>query len=150
GVEPGVFVNVNIGPSAYSFVQTRYFLDRRLGSHFAPESRNAFLLGSTRNATRYDFEGSRIINRGVDVRQAERWSGRRVEQLQVRDSNVATRERVSNREVMMYRPGVERNGGPVTQNVDPRVDRRGAQPRFEQQQRVEQQRGEQRRAEQQQ
>ncbi len=69
GVEPGVYAHVDVGPFAYSFVQTRYFLERRLGGHFAPARRNAVLVRSTRDATRFEVRGNRIIDRGVDPRR---------------------------------------------------------------------------------
>lgn len=141
GIEPGVFVNVNIAPSAYSFVQTRDFLDRRLGGRFAPESRNAFLFGATRNVTRYNVEGGRIINRGVDVRQIERVSGRPVEHLRVRDTAEATRAGVGNHELSVYRPSADRTGQLSRSGVEsPRADRRWSQAEQRQPQIARQQR----------
>ena len=108
GVEPGVFVNVDIASSSYTFVQTRYFLDRQLSGHFASVSRNAVLLRSTRNVTRYDVHGSRIVDRGVDRRQIEHVAGRRVVPLRVRDATTVTRARVATHALSVYRPVARR------------------------------------------
>ena len=119
GIAPGVSVRVDIGPSSYTFVRTRHFLDRQLSGHFAPVSRNAVLLGSTRNVTRYDVQGSRIIDRGVDPRQIERVSGHRVAQLRVRNAMTATRGRVANNALSVYRPVAGRGGRRISPSSAP-------------------------------
>jgi hypothetical protein len=148
GLEPRSFVNVDIGtPAAYSFVETRFFLDRQIGAHVVPESRNAALIRTTRNITRYDVRGSRVVNRGVDVREIERASGRHVRQLRVRDAGNVTgapRAKVTNDALLVYRPSLSRpsvNRGreALRSTVQPpravrqrtRVEQRHAQPPVE-------------------
>ena len=117
---PGMEVGVSVGgpllsASAYSFVPVCFFLDRHLSGRFVPESRNAVLIGSTRNVTRYDVHGSHIFNRGVDVHQIERASGRRVEPLnEPRPPQGAQRAlpRTSTRVA-----GYARSGGPAQQGI---------------------------------
>lgn len=112
-VQPRYVVNIDrvIAPSSYTFVEARYFPDRQLTTRFVEPSRYPRLIESTRNYTRYDVQGSRIVDRGVDVREIERVSGQPVARFRIRDAGEVTgapRTRVANNEVSVYRPSVDR------------------------------------------
>lgn len=112
--------------SAYSFVQARFFLDRQLGGHFAPETRIAGLIRSTRRVTGNTVYRGRMVDRGVSVRSIEQASGRRVEQLRLRNTGSATgapRATITNHELRVFRPPAARSRGPARVTRPARTER---------------------------
>jgi hypothetical protein len=94
---------------SYSFVEERHFTARNLDQHVALAARNVTLLENTRNITGYGRQGDRVINRGLEVEQIERASGRPIPRQRVVDSNSAGRsEQLSGTEVRAYRPNITR------------------------------------------
>jgi hypothetical protein len=66
------------------FVPGRLFLGHHLDRYAYPRSRNRYLLGATRNATRYGRRNGRIVNRGPAPTTITRRFGRRVPTMRVR------------------------------------------------------------------
>jgi hypothetical protein len=108
GISLGAAVEIDryVRPSAYAFVQAQYFPDPQIRTHIVTGARNGSLIPVTRNVTRYESGGGRIVDRGVDPREVERASGHRMVRLQVRDTSDPrpSRARVANNQLMVYRP----------------------------------------------
>jgi hypothetical protein len=106
----------------WCFVYPRYLLAPRVWHHFAPRSRNVYLLGRTRHATRYSMVGGRIFNRGLDVRHIARITHQSIPALQVRTFNSArdfARRRGEREFVGIYRPQL--SSAPQGQRSAPRL-----------------------------
>jgi hypothetical protein len=71
----------------WCFVHPHHLLAPRVWRHFAPRSHHVHLLGRTRHATKYALVGSRIYNRGVDVRHIARITRQDIRTFQVRAFN---------------------------------------------------------------
>ncbi len=125
GISLGVAVDIDryVRPSAYAFVQARYFPDPQMRTHIVADARNGSLIPVTRNVTRYESAGGRVVDHGVDPRAVERASGHRITQLRVRDTSDphAARARVANNELTVYRPSTTSReaGRPSAQNRAP-------------------------------
>jgi hypothetical protein len=118
---PGIEVaagdlDVALDPFAFCFVEERFLLEPALAVHILPSARNVTLVRGTRNITRYEVAGDRIVNRGVDASAIERASGHAITRLRLRDVDTVdeARGRVDSRshELAVYRPGV-RAGAPA-------------------------------------
>ncbi len=110
-----------VGPSYWCFVDQRHFTDPRVYSYLAPTTNNITYVRMTRNITNYTVVNNRVFDRGVDVRQVERFTGRPVTRMRIVDRQ-APGVHVTGREVGVYRPAVhgraELRRGP--QAVQPR------------------------------
>jgi hypothetical protein len=114
-IDPWYDVEIDhvVAPSSFVFVEARFFTDRSLVSHFAPAWRTPTLVAATRNATRYDVRGGRLINRGVEPRVIERAVGRPIVPVvstRARDAerSAIARPRTLNEPPSSVRPSVER------------------------------------------
>lgn len=93
-------------PESYCFVEQRVFLEPRVGHYMVPHHRNAALVHRTKNITHYSFQRDRVVNRGLDVRDVERFTHRSVKPYRIigRDRPVKRGERVKDNEIAMVRP----------------------------------------------
>jgi hypothetical protein len=116
-----------IAPSAYTFVQQRYFVDVPVRRYAVPIERNTALFRSTTNSTSYAVNGRFVVNRGVPVEAIERRTSRPIQRLALRDTTDPRRTQLSGREVQLFRPPVtqetarlHREGRPLTPTVQER------------------------------
>lgn len=72
---------------SWCFVSARDFGERHLDRRIAPTSRNGRFFDRTRVINNARVENDRVFNRGVDVGEVERRSGRRFRRTEVRDAN---------------------------------------------------------------
>ena len=101
-------VNVSIAPSAYVFVQERYFLAPSLGSYYVPRDRVDVVYRQTRNFSNYRYSGDRVYNQGVPVDRIQQVVGRPVPRYQLSDSRTRGAVRVQGNQVQVFRPQVQR------------------------------------------
>jgi hypothetical protein len=81
------FTRVWVAPMHYwVFVPCRGFTGKRIERHVISTDRTTRFFGSTRTSTRYDYDGGRIVNRGVETDFVERMTGSRIEQFDVVES----------------------------------------------------------------
>ncbi len=110
----------------WNFVRYRSFISPSVYRDVVPVEYARRLIGTTRSAGRYDFDGGRIINRGIDRGVVERRGGySRIERTDVRESgNVGERVvRDRNQErIEAYRP--DRSG---VSRMPARIDARRAE-----------------------
>lgn len=94
------------------FVRERDFGRQNIERYYVNQRRNDEIYRSTRVLDDYRTDGSgrKIYAGGPDPRDVENLSGRRIQQVQVRDSNVPGR-RLNNNQLEIYRPRVERPEG---------------------------------------
>ncbi len=104
----GFDLNIGIRPDAYSFVPERSFLQPRVSGYLLPTARNITIIHNTTNITNYTYIDNRVVNRGLDVRQIERVTGRKVQRFGIAEAPARTRSEVSGREVRIYRPDKQR------------------------------------------
>jgi Family of unknown function (DUF6600) len=96
-----------IAPGHWCFVDQRHFTDPRIHAYLAPTTRNVTYVRMTRNVTNYTVFNNRVVDRGLDVRQVERFTGRPVPRLRIVDSH-APGVHVVGRELGVYRPSFAR------------------------------------------
>ena len=95
-----------IAPHFWCFVDERHFGAPAVRGYLAPPARNVTFVRATRNITSYTVVNNRVFNRGVDVRQIERITGRAVPRMRIVDRNVPGAGRVVGHELNVYRPSV--------------------------------------------
>ena len=78
-------LDVALDPSAFSFVEERFLLEPALVGHILPRASNVAFIVLTKNVTRYEVTDERFVDRGIDLAEIERASGRAVTRLQVRE-----------------------------------------------------------------
>jgi hypothetical protein len=100
----GFDLRVGISADAYTFVEERNFLDRDPYRYAQPAARNVTIIQNTTNITNYTVIDNRVVNRGVDLERIERSTGRRVQQMHVRETETDKREQVRGDEVVVYHP----------------------------------------------
>lgn len=109
----------------WNFVRYRSFTSPYLYREVVPIEYGRRLIGTTRSAGRYDFDGGRVINRGIDRGIVERRGGyNRIDRIEVRESgNIGERiVRDRNQErIEVYRP--DRSG---VSRMPARIDARRA------------------------
>jgi len=92
----------------WNFVRYRHFTARYINREIVPMEYTRRLIGNTRTGGRYDIDGGRIINRGIDRGTVERRGGySRIDRIDVRETpNVGERiVRDRNQErIEVYRP----------------------------------------------
>lgn len=81
----------------WNFVRYRHFASHNVGREVVPVEYTRRMIGTTRSAGRYEANGDRVINRGVDRNLVERRGNARVERVDV----IETR----NREERVIREG---------------------------------------------
>jgi hypothetical protein len=69
-------VNLNIGPSFWSFCPERQFLAGDVSRVIVPWDRNAEIFRQTRNVTRFEMVNHQVFNRSLSPEQIERAVGR--------------------------------------------------------------------------
>jgi DNA segregation ATPase FtsK/SpoIIIE-like protein len=106
---PGIELNVSLAPEFYVFVPERQFLAPRISSYVVPPAECVRIFPATRNITRYDVVGNRIVNPGVPVDRLQRVVGRPVPRYQIADLTPDQRHRgalVAQNRVAIFRPQV--------------------------------------------
>jgi hypothetical protein len=90
----GLRLSAAIGPTAYSFVPERAFLESRVDRVIVPRARNLAFFRHTRDITNIRVVENRVVNRSVPVERIEQVTGRRVQRFrvaEVRNPNQAPR-----------------------------------------------------------
>lgn len=121
----GFDLTLGIRPDSYNFVPERSFLDSRLARHRVPTARNVTIIHNTTNITQYNYVDNRVINRGVEVRNIERATGRRTPRLRVAEARTKTRSEISAGQLRLHR-AEKRDLDAVradSRTAAPRVDR---------------------------
>lgn len=94
----------------WNFVRYRHMTSPSLYREVAPMEHARRLIGTTRSAGRYEHDGERVINRGVDRSIVERRGGyRRLDPVDVRETNSPRERQIrdQNRDrIETYRPEV--------------------------------------------
>ncbi|MGA3243677.1 MAG: DUF6600 domain-containing protein [Bacteroidota bacterium] len=92
----------------WNFVRYRDFTSHFVNRRVLPMEYTRRLIGSTRTGGRYDFDGGRIINRGIDRGIVERRGGTtRIDRIDVRETNTVGERIVRDRNqerIEVYRP----------------------------------------------
>ena len=70
---------------SWCFVPRQHFCDYNVRYQCAPVYRNASLCDQTRTVTRWDKRNGYPVNRGFNVSDVERWTGRRVDRQNIAD-----------------------------------------------------------------
>jgi hypothetical protein len=120
--QPYVTVVAGVDPFAFTFVDARFIADVDIREHFEPVTRNVTFIGRTRDITRIDRVGGRFVDRGMDVKDAEKAAGHSIDRFTVADAHDAGTAKVSGHEVAVYRPQLP---------ARPAAAARPAQSRFE-------------------
>ncbi|MEX2089865.1 MAG: DUF6600 domain-containing protein, partial [Bacteroidota bacterium] len=98
-----------VAPHHYwNFVRYRHFSSHSIAREVMPVEHTRRLIGTTRSTGRYEVNGDRVINRGVDRNLVERRSNTKVERVEVTDSRNRGERivRDSGRErIEVFRPG---------------------------------------------
>jgi hypothetical protein len=119
-------------------------MDNRIEARVVPQPRNRTLISQTRISVRFDDQGGRPRNLGLDVAVAERATGRSVPRRQIRDDDRPGRGRESGQEVRFFRPEIQsqpvRPPRDESQDVadDPRVEQQLRAQRDEDQRKLDQ------------
>jgi len=108
GAFGGVDLGVAIAPSQYCFVGGRNFLAANIALVAVPFGQNAVLFGQTRNITRYDVVGNRIVNGGLPVERIQQFTGRPVPRFTVASAARPTGGAERGNQLALYRPAVAR------------------------------------------
>lgn len=111
----GEGVNVNVvlvdrycPPERYVYCDERYIGERGEDRHY--ERNNITIINRTTNITNITYVNNRVVNRGVEVRNVEERSGRRVERVQLAQADNASearRLRQDGRPVVYAPPAVQ-------------------------------------------
>jgi len=109
-----VNLDMAIGASWWVFVGERDFLEHRPLRRAVPVTRNPEILRRTRDVTRYDPVGDRVVDRGLPVEEVERAVGRAVPEYKVRElpEPPQAKERIDRDRVRVYRPEPSRRPVP--------------------------------------
>ncbi len=67
----------------FTFVAEQNILYPRVATVILPSTRNVIIVENTTNITRYEVSDHRVFNRGIDVRQVEKVTGRPVRTMRV-------------------------------------------------------------------
>ena len=123
------FTNYWSAPYDYwNFVPYRYMTSPYMFRGVVPMEYARRLISTTRSAGRYEFEGGRIINRGIDREVVERRGGNgRIDRLDVRASNSMGERFVRDRNtqaIEVYRPDLS-GGSRTHERIDARRIERG-------------------------
>jgi len=96
----------------WNFVRYLHMTSRSLYREVAPMDYTRRLMGTTRSTGRYEFDGDRVINRGVDRSIVERRGGfRRLDPVDVRETNSPRERQIRDRNrdrIETYKPDVRR------------------------------------------
>jgi len=92
----------------WNFVRYRNFTSPYVYRDVTPANYTRRLIGTTRSAGRYEVDGGRIINRGVDRQLVERRGSMRIERVNIRETSSRgdriVREGTRGNVIEMYRP----------------------------------------------
>lgn len=112
----------------WSFVRYRHMTSPYVYREVVPMEYARRLIGTTRSAGRYEFDGGRVVNRGVDRSVVERRGGHtRIDRVDVRETNNVGERfvRESNRErIETYRP-TRTDAGRAGDRIEARRAERG-------------------------
>lgn len=94
----------------WNFVRYRHLTSRYLYREVAPMEYTRRLIGTTRSAGRYEFDGDRVINRGVDRSIVERRGGyRRIDPIDVQETSTPRERQIRGNDrdrIETYKPDV--------------------------------------------
>ena len=101
-----------IPPHWYCFVEERYLTEVNLRERIVQPARNVTLVNVTKNITRYELNGGRVINRSIDVERIEGDTGATIKRYRPLDVNspAAMRQAMGRGDgIAFYRPSVSRS-----------------------------------------
>jgi hypothetical protein len=130
GVSLGGWVDAyfDVGPTAYSFVETRHFGAPRLATVVLPPQQNVTIINETRNVTNINVVNNVVINNGPDyntiARQAERPIRKlRLEREEVASATAVTKARIEGDAVKMAAPRLAAQPGAKPRKIAQKVER---------------------------
>jgi hypothetical protein len=116
GVEFGMGVDFNaialgIPFNFWVFVNGSHFLDRDIHRYVLPYERNRTIVGDTNVRNDFEFRGSRMVNRGIDVETVRRMTGHQVSRYTLADADQPGSPRIAGHEARFYRPSIKEAPG---------------------------------------
>lgn len=99
----------NIPGHHWNFVRGRYFMDRTLDRWILPIERNLTIVNMTSLTVNIEPRDERVVNRGVDIDQIRRLTGREVEKYSLRESTRPGDARDDGRDLVVSKPVVKPN-----------------------------------------
>ncbi len=105
GLTVGIDVELGEPPHwGFCFVEEKHITEVDLREHIVPVTRNVTLVNVTKNITKYEVVNGRVVNRGLDVREVERVTGRPVPRHQVTEVSDHGAAGVRGNQIAVYRP----------------------------------------------
>jgi hypothetical protein len=106
GVEPFRFTF----PSTYwIFVEWNYFMDPYLRRYILPYERNVTIINFTVIRTNIYVRDKRVINEGIDLDYARRYSRKRISKYELRDARRPQVSKIKANQLEVYRPTVKKS-----------------------------------------
>ena len=99
----------NIPGHSWSFVRGRDFMDHRLDRWILPVERNITIINMTRFEVNIHDRDRHVYDPGVDFNTVERWYGRPINRLALKDSTKPGPAREEGGDLVMSRPVIRRN-----------------------------------------
>ncbi len=107
GLVPGDFdLDDGIAWSCWVFVQPRWFVAPRIKVYLLSPVRNVDCLRVTKNVTIYKFADRRIFNAGIDVKAAERFTGKRIVPYRIGTADKPGNPITAKGEIRVFKPAV--------------------------------------------
>ena len=106
----GIDLDVAVRPLVWVFVEERVFIEPRIRAYIIPPARNVTIINVTKNVTKYETVGGRVVNHGVSVEHIEQITHTRLTRWRVRDADTVAEARaghLSHGEVAVFRPTVK-------------------------------------------
>ncbi len=107
GLVVGTFnLETGIDWTWWIFVEPRWFTAPSVRIHVLPPFRNVEYVRRSRNITRYTFANRRVFNTGFPIRDAERYSGRKIARVRIVDAGRGGGGRPVNGKLPVFKPTV--------------------------------------------
>jgi len=130
GVSLGGWVDAyfDVGPTAYSFVETRYLGAPRLASVLVPPRQNITVINETRNVTNISVVNNVVINNGPDYNLVAQRAERPIRKLrlareEVASVNAVTKAKIEGDTLTIPAPRLAAQPGAKPRKVGRRVER---------------------------
>lgn len=109
--------NWDIPGNHWNFVHGRDFQDRSLDRWVLPVERNVTIINRTVINVNVNVRDNRVVNDGVDIDHVRRLTNRTVEKLALREAPKAGEDRVEGRDVVVFKPSVNRSAAAKPKEV---------------------------------
>jgi hypothetical protein len=130
GVSLGGWVDAyfDVGPTAYSFVETRYLGAPRLASVLVPARQNITIINETRNVTNISVVNNVIVNNGPDYNLVAQRAERPIRKLrlareEVASVNAVTKAKIEGDTIRMATPRLAAQPGAKPRKLGRKVER---------------------------